>query len=508
MTERATEADSAAQRASEAQALLAAIVDSSDDAIVSKSLDGRIQSWNAGAERLFGFSAQEAIGQSILLIIPPERSSEEDDILARIRAGKRIGHFETVRVAKDGRSIDVSLTISPIHDATGRVIGASKVARDITPEKRARELLREANRIKDEFLAIVAHELRNRLAPIRNAVQAISVLEIGREAKRAVEMIDRQTMQMVRLVGDLLDASQISRNQLKMRKKRIKLQDVLRDAFEVSRPLIDELEHVLTVSQESRAIYVEADRVRLAQAIINLLNNAARYTERGGQIALRAERRDGVAIVSVTDNGAGISPESIPHLFEMFVRADPEGPHRGLGVGLTLVKRIVELHGGTVEANSAGLGQGSEFAMRIPLAKRQTRDTAPSGEPAETSGRRILVVDDDPDLASSLALALTSHGHEVRTAHDGSEVVAIAEAFRPHVVTLDLSLPSMSGLEVVTELRRQPWGRELEVIAVTGWDEDHLRDQAREAGFDHYLVKPISADTLTNLLEGAAPECG
>jgi PAS domain S-box-containing protein len=357
--------------ASNAQALLAAIVDSSDDAIVSKTLEGRILSWNAGAERLFGYSAEEAIGQSILLIVPPERASEEEAILARIRAGERIGHFETERIAKGGRRVDVSLTISPIHDEGGRVVGASKVARDITLEKRAREAQREADRTKDEFLAILAHELRNRLAPIRNAVEVLERAgPLAPAAHTAVTMIERQTTQMIRLVNDLLDVSRISRNELALRRKRVNLQDVLRDAFEVSRPLIDEREHVLTVSEPPRAIYLEVDRVRLAQAITNLLNNAARYTERGGRIWLDAHRDGDHAVVSVRDNGAGIAPEVLPRLFEMFVRDDAshERAPRGLGVGLTLARRIVELHAGTIEARSDGRGKGSEFTVRIPLA--------------------------------------------------------------------------------------------------------------------------------------------
>ena len=372
MRERTAAAEGGARSPeSDAQALLAAIVDSSDDAIVSKTLEGRIQSWNAGAERLFGYSAEEAIGQSIRLIIPPERASEEDAILARIRAGSRIGHFETERIAKGGRRVDVSLTISPIHDERGRVVGASKVARDITLEKRAREAQREADRTKDEFLAILAHELRNRLAPIRNAVEVLErVGSLAPAAQTAVTMIERQTLQMIRLVNDLLDVSRISRNELALRRKRVKLQDVLRDAFEVSRPLIDEREHVLTVSEPPRAIYLEVDRVRLAQAITNLLNNAARYTERGGRIWLDAQRDGDYAVISVRDNGAGIAPEVLPRLFEMFVHADAshEGAARGLGVGLTLARRIVELHAGTIQARSDGRGKGSEFTVRIPLA--------------------------------------------------------------------------------------------------------------------------------------------
>jgi PAS domain S-box-containing protein len=503
-----TPSDGGGVLASDARAFLAAIVESSADAIVSKSLDGRIQSWNAGAERMFGYSAEEAIGQSVRLIIPPERADEEDGILARIRAGEPIGHFETVRLAKGGRRIDVSLTISPIRDPSGRVIGASKVARDITLEKRAREVLSDAVRIKDEFLAILVHELRNRIAPIRNALEVLSNGNpVAPEAKPAVDVIDRQTTQMIRLVNDLMDVSRISRNDLKLRKKRVKLQDVLRDAFEVSRPLIDEREHVLSVSESPRAIYIAADRVRLSQAITNLLNNAARYTDRGGRIWLRAERQGDEAIVAVSDNGAGIAPELLPHLFEMFVRADPsyDGPQRGLGVGLTLVKRIVELHGGAVEARSEGRGKGSEFVLRVPLAKGRPRQRAGSGaDPAAATARRILLVDDDRDLANSLAMALTSLGHEVRMAHDGPEAIELANEFRPHAIALDVSLPTMSGFQVVAELRRHSWARETVMIAVTGWDESETRERAVAAGFDHYLVKPISAEALSSVFEAPA----
>lgn len=496
--------------AHQVQARLAAIVDSSDDAIISKSLEGRILTWNGGAERLFGYSAEEAIDQSILMIIPPERASEEDEILARLRAGERIGHFETVRLAKGGRRVDVSLTISPIRDLNGRVIGASKVARDIALEKRAREVLREADRVKDEFLAILAHELRNRLAPIRSAVETLVTQgPVVPESKPALDVIDRQTKQMVRLVEDLLDVSRIARNELPLRKKRVKLQDVLREAFEVSRPLIDEREHAITVSEPPRPIYLEADRVRLAQAITNLLNNAARYTDRGGRISLTAERVGDEAVITVRDNGPGVAPEMLPSLFEMFVQmnSSPES-QRGLGVGLTLVKRIVELHGGTIQGRSEGLGKGSEFVVRIPVAKGPRRRRARPSEEATVAGngaRRILVVDDDGDLAKSLAMALTSMGNEVRTATDGAEALQIAKEFRPHAVALDVSLPTMSGLDVVRQLRQETWGEKITAIALTGWTQDEVRQRALEAGFDHYVVKPVEVALLTELIDANEP---
>jgi PAS domain S-box-containing protein len=487
----------------DSQALLAAIVDSSDDAIICKSLDSTILSWNAGAERLLGYTAEEAIGRSVLMIIPPDRAGEEETIVARLRAGERIGHHESVRLAKDGRRVDVSLTISPVRDRSGRVIGASSVARDITFEKHAHEMLRGSDRVKDEFLAIVAHELRNRLAPICSAVETL-VIE-GRvvpESKPAIDVINRQTTQMVRLVEDMLDVSRIARNELPLTMKRVKLHDVLLEALEVSRPVLDDHDHDLTVSEPPRSIYLTADRVRLAQAITNLLNNAAKYTHRGGRIWLTAERDGDEAVITVRDDGNGIAPEMLSRLFEMFVQvnASSEPAQRGLGVGLTLAKRIVELHGGTIEARSDGLGKGSEFAVRLPVVAPRPRRRAPrAAEAGPAVPRRILIVDDDRDLAQSLAMALESLGNEVRTAFDGAEAIALAGEFRPHAVALDVSLPTMSGFDVVRELRRQRWGRNVVAIALTGWSQDEIRERAHAAGFDHYLVKPVEAAALTRL---------
>jgi PAS domain S-box-containing protein len=501
-------------RAHETRARLAAIIESSDDAIIGKLLDGTITSWNAGAQRIFGYSADEMIGRSVRVIIPPERAAEEDEILARLRAGERIGHFETVRLAKGGLPVDVSLAISPIRDAHGQVIGASKVARDITIEKRAHAVLRESDRVKDEFLAILAHELRNRLAPIGNAVEILmNSGQLVPESKPAVELIERQTRQMVLLVNDLLDVSRISRNDLPLRRKRTKLENVLREAVEVSRPLIDEREQTLKVSLPERPIYLSVDRVRLAQVISNLLNNASKYTPRGGHIALGAKRDSDEAVITVRDDGAGIDPAILSRLFEMFVHVDTptEGAPRGLGVGLTLAKRIVELHDGRIEAHSAGLGAGSEFVVRMPVAKpparrRRTRVAAP---PVQAAARRILLVDDDRDLAESLAMALTSLGNDVRTAHDGPEALALAREFRPDAIALDVSLPTMSGFDVVRQLRAEEWGRAIPVVALTGWSQDETRDRAREAGFDHYLVKPVEAATLTKVFDGLrAPVAG
>jgi signal transduction histidine kinase/ActR/RegA family two-component response regulator len=437
------------------------------------------------------------IGRSVLELIPVERAEEEAEILARLRAGERVGHFETVRITKDGRRIDVSLSISPIHDAEGVVIGASKVARDITLEKQAREVLREADRTKDEFLAILGHELRNRLAPIRNAVGVLGMQESPtREAKLALEVLDRQVSQMVRLVEDLLDVSRITRNELALRRERVKLQDVIRDALEVSRPSIAERGHLLHVSTTPTPVPLDADRARLVQAVSNLLNNAARYTEPGGRIWLIVEREGDHGVVTVRDDGIGIPREVLPRLFEMFqqARAPRDRSEGGLGVGLTLVKRIVELHGGRIEAHSAGPGAGSEFSLRLPVAK-------PVVLPRTRAPRRILIADDNPDLARSLAMSLAAMGNDVRTASNGAAALETSAAFRPDAIALDLSLPGLDGFDVARQLREQPNGKQLALVAVTGWSQKEAWRRAMQAGFDHLMVKPVDAATLTSVFD-------
>jgi CheY-like chemotaxis protein len=373
---------------------------------------------------------------------------------------------------------------------------------------RERDAIRDEpghDRIRDEFLAILAHELRNRLAPIRSAINVLLGQDpVPGELRSSLDVIDRQTTQMARLVEDLLDVGRIARNELSLRTKRVKLSNVLREAFEISQPLIDEREHAFSISEPPRALYVEADRVRLAQAIANLLNNAAKYTEPGGRISLCAEQDGDDAVITVRDSGPGIPDELVPHLFEMFVHVD--SPHesvpRGLGIGLTLVRRIVELHGGTVQANSEGAGRGSEFIARIPLAKQSTRRRQPRPEaaPDPAAERRVLIVDDNSDLAQSLAIMLESLGNAVRTAGDGAEALAIAGEFRPHAVALDVSLPTLSGYEVARQLRER-WGREIALVAVTGWSENDMEQRAREAGFDRVLVKPVEAAALSKVFD-------
>jgi PAS domain S-box-containing protein len=502
--------------------LLASIVESSNDAIVSKSLDGIIQSWNAAAEQLFGYTAAEAVGRHISLVIPPERVAEEDQILASLRAGRRIEHFETERVRKDGQRIIVSLTISPIKDDSGNVVGASKIVRDITDRKRVeseqRQLedhlrklaadLSEADRRKNEFLATLAHELRNPLAPMSNMLEVLKRADDDANIlKEAHDTIERQLAQMVRLVEDLLDVSRITHDRLELRRSDVELSAVIQQAVEVARPLIDSASHNLIIELPDEPIYLHADRARLAQVFGNLLNNSSRYTRSGGTISLTAARMDDEVIVTVKDDGAGIPQDKLDSIFDMFTQVDRTSDHSqgGLGIGLTLVRRLTEMHGGSIEARSAGEGQGSEFIVRLPILS-----TAAGVEPrradAQTDSppqRRVLVVDDNRDSADSLAMLLKITGHKTYTAYDGLEAVEAIEKYRPEVVLLDIGLPMLDGHEVCRRVRQQPWGKDIVMIALTGWGQDDDRRKSEEAGFNGHMVKPVDYDKLLDLLESA-----
>jgi PAS domain S-box-containing protein len=752
---------------------LASIVESSDDAIISKSLDGVIQSWNAAAERVFGYPAEQAVGRHISLIIPAERIAEEDDIIATLRADKRIDHFETERMRSDGRRILVSLTISPVKDDAGNVVGASKIVRDVTqqraaeererqlfaeaaaanakfqaffeqgalfagimsidgtileanrlswegcgyakeqivgkpfwegpwwtpspalveqikagsaqaaagqtfrremsyfvadgsertvditilpirdetgrviflaptgnditerrraeaererlatvienstdfigicdmdgipffvnraglemvglddiaqarhtrvrdfffPEDQARIIdeffpavlqqghgetevrfrhfhtgdarwmaykvvtltdaagqpvalatvsqdvtrrkqmeddlrrlaadLSEADRRKNEFLALLAHELRNPLAPISNAVRALRTgLSDGAALQSASEMLERQVGHMARLVDDLLDMNRITRGKIELRTEHIELTPVINQAVEATRALYQSMDHELTVTVPPQPIYLDADPTRMAQVMGNLLNNACKFTERGGHIHLSVEQEGESVAIRVRDSGIGIVAEQLPHVFDMFMQVDTslERSRGGLGIGLMLVKNLVEMHHGTVEAHSDGLGRGSEFIVRLPMlvADAQPQAMAPVSKPTSTLRRRILIVDDNRDGATSLALLLTVNGHETDTAHDGLEAIEVAERFRPDTVLLDIGLPKLNGYEVCRRIREQPWAKDVLLVAVTGWGQEEDRYRSKEAGFNTHIVKPVDTDALVKILD-------
>jgi PAS domain S-box-containing protein len=669
---------SEARRAAEADLRLSAIVESSDDAIIGKTLDGVIVSWNKGAERLYGYTAKEIVGKPLSTLIPPDHPDELPEIMERLKRGEHIEHFETKRLRKDGSRVDVSLTISPVKGTDGRIIGASKIARDITARKQAeqttrfladasaalaeltdyestlqkvaslavpsfadwcgvdmqeadgslrglavaatdpakvqvgrrhplsssesygvmkvlrtgqpdwvaeipdslpmelardeehlrvlRELrlksyicvplksrtkmlgtltfvttesvriyniddlraaedlaaravisienasllatLKESDRRKDEFLAMLAHELRNPLAPIRNAVQILRLKgPFLPELQWARDVIDRQVQQMTRLVDDLLDVSRITRGKIELRKERIELVAVVKSAIEASRPLIEKQGHELTVLIPPEPIHLEADLTRLSQVLLNLLDNAAKYTDRGGRIWLTAERQNDQVLIRVKDTGIGIPPEMLPRIFEMFTQVDPslERSQSGLGIGLMLVQRLVEMHGGTVEAHSAGPGMGSEFVLSFPVVA-EVKEGAPLegggyGQTATIPSKcRILVVDDNEDSADSVAVLLRTMGNEVHAAHDGLEAVGAAAALQPDVVLMDIGLPKLSGFEAARRIREQPGGSDVVLIALTGWGQEEDRRRSKEAGFDYHLTKPIDFSVLQELL--------
>ena len=498
--------------------LLASIVESSDDAIISKSLDGIIQSWNAGAERLFGYSPEQAVGRHISLIIPPDRIAEEDHIVASLKAGHRVEHFETERLHSNGRPVLVSLTISPVKDDAGNVIGASKIARDVTERRRLEDDLRklatdlsEVDRRKNEFLATLAHELRNPLAPLSNTLEILK--RAGGSSQTVLQAVDtmkRQLGQMVRLVDDLLDLSRITHDRLDLRKGQIELGGVIQQAVQVCRPLAESAGHEVQVIVPSKPIYLHADSARLTQVFANLLNNSCKYTNPGGKITVTAERHGSDAVVTVADNGIGIPQDKLQSIFDMFTQIDQsvERSQGGLGIGLTLVQRLVRMHGGTVEARSAGAGLGSQFVVRLPIVIDGQEAATPMQTAAE--GRmpthRILVVDDNQDSAASLAMLLQITGHETYTAHDGAAAFEAAEKHRPDVVLLDIGLPALNGYEVCRRLRNQPWGKKIVIIALTGWGQEEDRRKSREAGFDGHLVKPVDYAALLTLLGSLAAE--
>ena len=789
---------------------MAAIVENSDDAIIGKTLEGVIRSWNAGAERLFGYSADEVIGKSITIIVPPALLDEERRILATLRRGERIEHYETTRLAKDGRRVEISLTVSPVRDESGAIIGASKIARDITDRKRAETLLRDAhadlqsriaelarfdaaavdresrilalkrevnelrarlgeaaeysfdgsekenwapaltysrgparaessrptagvasldsvliteqlhqrasrppdhaaeNRVlgalaqaladapdtilqvlaekvvellgtgsaglslltkdgqrfcwaaiagewsahfgmgaprefapsgevfdrdapllfthwerrypylaaatplaeeallvpfhvdgkavgtiwaaahdggrkfdaedlrllqslarfaaaayqavnmlgavgerraalslledadqaralaedslarlrgseeqlrrseealrqaderKDEFLALLAHELRNPLAPIRYALAANRKSDRTAEQRKcADEIMERQVSHMSRLLDDLLDVSRITRGTLELKRTPAELTSVLSAAIETARPVLDAKHHNLSLDFPSEAMRLEADAVRLAQVFSNLLINAAKYTDAHGRIHLRARRENDEIVISVRDNGIGISPGMAPRLFTMFAQADGvrDRTEGGLGVGLALVRGIVALHGGTVHAHSDGPGCGSEFVVRLPMSEPAVEipQLGNVEDAAEDVGLRILVADDNRDAADTCAALLELSGHHVQTAYCGRQALDLAESFRPHAMLLDIGLPDLSGYALAKHVRESSWGRRTLLVAVTGWGQSEDRRRAYEAGFDHHLAKPVAADAIESVLRG------
>ena len=457
--------------------------------------------------------------------------AKEEIPLFRALGGERVRDVEMVIAPKNGKKRTVCASGQSFYDGSGKHLGAVVSMHDITEGKRAAAALQEAHadlerrvaartaeldaansalqqadRRKDEFLATLAHELRNPLAPLRNGLQVMRLAGAAPEVvERARAMMERQLTQIIRLVDDLLDVNRISRGSFMLRIERANLADIVHHALETCAPPIEEKQHRLTVTLPPVPVYVDADSARLSQAFCNLLVNAAKYTPNGGEITLEMHRAGGDAVISIRDSGVGIPAELLGEVFEMFVQADRslETSQGGLGIGLSIVRRLVEMHGGSIEARSAGMGKGSEFIVRIPVAVVQAQDlerinSAASAAPA--SGRRILIADDNEDAVESLALMLNMMGNETRTAPDGLAALQVGETFAPEIVLLDIGMPRLNGYDAARRIRALPWGTRLVLVALTGRSQDEDRRRSHEAGFDFHLVKPIEPAALEKLL--------
>jgi PAS domain S-box-containing protein len=499
---------------------LAAIVDSSGDAIVSKDLNGIVISWNAAAERMFGYSAAEMVGKSIRTIIPADRQQEEDHVLSRIRHGDRVEHLETLRQRKDGTLVPVSLTISPIRAQDGTILGASKIARDISDRERAEHerqrlltVAREASRLKDEFLATLSHELRTPLNAIVGYVRMMqSDLLTGEKRRRAMDTVSRNVTSLNQIVEDVLDVSRITSGKLRLDVQRVDLAPIVQNAVDTVRPAAEAKSIRLITIVDPRTPAVSGDPERLQQILWNVLSNAVKFTPRGGKVESRLEQVNSHVEVTVSDTGAGIDPEFLPHVFDRFRQADG-GIARtsgGLGLGLAISRHLVELQGGRIFASSEGLGKGSTFRIELP---RRVIDTAVDAEPREhprspgeehhilvpqLHGTRILAVDDDRDALALVREILEATGATVTTADTARDALAALERAVPDVLLADVGLPQMTGFELIQRVRQSdnPRIRTVPAIALTAYARSQDRTKALRSGFQLHLAKPVDPSEL------------
>ena len=491
-------------------------LEAAPDAVVIASPDGNIDQINAQTERLFGYGRAELIGQPVEMLMPERyrrRHAEHRAAYVAKPSTRPMGTgVELYGLRKNGEEFPVEISLSPLPTEEGVLVAS--IIRDISAHqqleaelRRGKKELEQAHRQKDEFLAMLAHELRNPLAPIPNAVQVLQDFSPADvDLQWARDVIERQVQHLTRMVDDLLDVSRINRGKIDLQKERIQLAQVVADAVEIARPHIEARRHKLTVSHPPEPLWLEADPTRLAQVVANLLNNAAKYTEKGGHIWLTAEREGEAAVVRVRDTGMGIAPEKLPQVFELFTQLDRslDRSQGGLGIGLTLARRLVEMHGGSIHGRSDGPGQGSEFVIRLP-ALGQIKEGTGSREPvgpaaAASSPRRILIADDNEDFAESCARLLRRRGgHEVKVVYDGLAALEAAQSFRPEVAFLDIGLPGMDGYKLAQRLRQLPGLEGVLLVALTGYGQEEDRRRALMVGFDEHLTKPVRFDTLQRL---------
>jgi PAS domain S-box-containing protein len=476
-----------------------------DFAIFLLDKGGKIATWNTGAERITGYNEAEAVGQPFALLFRPQdivNREPEKELSIALEKGR--SEDERWHVRKNGGQFWAMGVVTPLWDGGGKLRGYAKIMRDITARKRAETELAEANRRKDDFLAMLAHELRNPLAPVLNGLKVLRLEQaVGPNGQQAIGMIERQAKHLTRLVDDLLDVSRITTGKVSLRKERVELRTVVEHAVETVRPLMDARKHQLSVALPAEAVWLEADPARLTQVLANLLTNAAKYTEPGGHVQLSAEREGPEVIVRVRDTGIGILPEMLPRIFESFVQGNRsiDRTQGGLGVGLTVAKSLVEMHGGKIEARSPGVGKGSEFIVRltsIPEVKPLGPETVEKRQATKAPPLRLLVVDDNADTVASLAMLLRMYGHDVLTAATGPAGLEAALAHDRDVIMLDIGLPSIDGYEVARRVRAHTAKPVL--IAMTGYGQPEDRQKSKEAGFDYHLTKPVDPDRLQDLL--------
>jgi len=471
-----------------------------------KDWHGKYVYANDAAQKAFGRKAAELYGKADADVFPLNTAVQFQENDQKARAS--VTGVQIIETLEDDEGVLRHSVVSkfPIDEGNGSPALVGGMAIDITDRLRAEEALRQADRRKDEFLATLAHELRNPLAPLRNSLQILKMSRVDSStAQQTRDMMERQVHLLIRLVDDLLDVSRVMRGKIELRKEQVELANVIARAVETAQPLIEAQGHNLQVSVPNESLLLVADPVRLIQVVGNLLTNSAKYTEANGSIWLTAEREGNQVLLRIRDTGIGIVPDMLPHVFELFVQADHAASRSqgGLGIGLTLVKNLVELHEGSVAAHSEGLGKGSEFVVRLPLiapVQPENNIDEEQHQSLPASGHRLMVVDDNTDAADSLAVLLRLQGHEVKVAHNGPSALELAASYRPQMILLDIGMSGMDGYEVARRVRKQSGLKNVVLTALTGWGQQEDRRRSAEAGFDHQLVKPPEPTLLEELL--------